>query len=162
MELERLHADALAEVIRQLRACAEVAVLVPEQVFGPDELTQAEEWGRCVVVTPGRNFGDAPNSPAGPLLPKRGAVVEIRAENGAALAMLASAVYGQLHGAAAKVGFQHCNATREGMTGDGDGFVWAKMVFVLACVPKGDAQSASAPPRTVRRLPPAAVPKRGG
>lgn len=159
--LEKLHADALAEVVKRLRESPAVAALVPAQVFGPGD-AGAGEWARCVVVTPGRRYGGTPGTVA--LLVPRDAKVEMRAESRDVLNLLAVAVVRALNGAAGKGGFQHCIHTNSTPSQDGPGdppaYVSRADTFGLHAVqPKAAPTAESAPPAPPKITPPAAPPR---
>jgi hypothetical protein len=158
-ELEPLHAEVLAAVVDRLRGHAAVSALVPEQVFGPgaDDLARAGEWARCVIVTPGRNYGTRDNPK---LLVQRDVWVEMRAENQEVLNLLAKTVVKALNGATGAK-FQHCVHTHSNPSVDGPGGAYAsrKDVFGLHCKPPAGAkQGAAPPPPKIEKKAPAANP----
>lgn len=121
-ELEKLHADALAEVAAKLRAHPAVKALVPDHVFGHDQQEDARQWARCVIVQPGKNYGFREQRKGQPaLLCQRDALVIMRAENQAVLDMLAVAVVLCLNGEVSKVGFEQCIHTSSQDSADGPG-----------------------------------------
>jgi hypothetical protein len=124
-ELEKLHVDALAEVVAKLRAHPAVKALVPEQVFNgtiAEELAQTtgdEPWTRCVLVLPGKNYGLREGLQ---LLCQRDALVIMRAENQQMLDYLAVAVVRCLNSAVfPKLSAEPCVHTSSQDSQDGPG-----------------------------------------
>lgn len=164
MELEQLHAAALAELTDKIHAAPAVKALCPEQVFGPDDEAQAAEWSRCVVVRPGRNYGTQNKKRR--LLVQRDAKVEFRAESLDVLNMLARAVVLAVNGAVGQAGFKQCVHTNSGPASNEKGHWERTDVFGLHCVQAAEAEEVKAmeavrPPTRVTGIPAANPPKKG-
>lgn len=154
-----LHANMLAEVVRQLKASPAVAALVPEQVFGPDEADGASEWARCVVVRPGKVYGPPAGEVA--LIVQRDAKVEMRAENQELLNRLAVAVVRTLNGAEGGEKFQKAVHTHSGESGNGPHGTRTRTdvfgAYMIQPARAGETAAAAPPPA---KLEPVAAPKK--
>lgn len=127
-EPDDLHAAALAEVARRLKADPGVAALAADRVYGPDDTPAGLP---CVIVTKGRSYGPdpGPNRPA-----QRDVKVECRAADPKVLGMLATAVQTALVGSNGKPAYEHCVLTDTGREDDGDGYVSRVDRFACVCV----------------------------
>lgn len=161
-EIEPLHLQGLNAVARRLRESTGVAALCPEQVFGPDaeSLARAGEWGRCVLVTAGRKYGESPG--AENLLVQRDARVEMRAESQDVLNMLANAVVKALNGRTDGVVqhyiHSHSGESEDGPNGEGRSRT-DKFAMHMVMVKQKGAAAVPPPPKAEPKQPVAAPPK---
>jgi hypothetical protein len=161
MSLEPLHAAALDGIRRKLAAHPVVTALVPAQVFADGD-SAADEWARCAIVKPGKNYGTPKDAQRRKLLGQRDAWVECRAESGEVLNALCEAVVKALNGAVGTMdadGLMQIVHTHTGKQNDWAGGVLRTLVFGAFVVAPSEPEAASARASVPRAVEPPAPPK---